>query len=126
MRTNQKVRPDLLGLQHGEPRDFRLLHPLTCLCSHLANGGKHFYIRDRKLKAVDRAVLELRGWVEDGWVEDGWVAKEPTLVVHATSKEQAELGWDTPDRDALWLAAKVLKFWRNFPALQSTTEAPPP
>jgi hypothetical protein len=100
---------------------FKKNNPLLRVCSHIANGGKHSRAQESVHKSVDRAVIELRGWVKDGWV-----AKEPMLVVYATSEEQTELRWDTPDRDALWVATKVLEFWRHFPVLQSSMEPSTP
>jgi hypothetical protein len=100
-------------------------NPLLRVCSHIANGGKHSRAKASRHTSVDRAVIELKGWVEDDWADD-WAGKEPTLVVYAMSEEQTDLKWDTPDRDALWVATKILEFWRHFSALQSPTKPPTP
>jgi hypothetical protein len=119
---NWLARSDSQALGGKSINAFKHDRPLLRICSHIANGGKHFRAKASVHTSVDRTVIELRGWVEDGYVEDGYFVKEPMLVVHATSQEQAALGWDTPDRDALWLATKVLEFWRHFLALQSPME----
>lgn len=117
MPTSGKVRPDLLGLQHGEPRDFRLSQALTRLCSHLASGGKHFYIKGRKIKkVVQRTERENTSYFARGYFV------EPYLRVSLTAEEAAELELDTADVDALWLATKILVFWRDFPVFQSPEE----
>jgi hypothetical protein len=122
MPTSGKVRPDLLGLPHGEPRDFRLSQALTRLCSHLASGGKHFYIKDRKIKkVVQHTERENTSYFAQGYFARGYFA-EPYLRVSLTAEEAAELELDTADVDALWLATKILVFWRDFPVFQSPEE----
>jgi hypothetical protein len=124
MPTTGKKRPDLLD--HKAPGDFKDTHLETRICSHLANGAKHFHLREERHHSVERTARAMSGWVEDGYVEDGWVGKAPVLQVSVTPDEQAALHWDAAERDALWFAARVLEFWQARLVLHTRPSGTPP
>jgi hypothetical protein len=107
------ARPDLLDGQ--TPNDFTRdrARPLLRICSHLANGGKHFHLRDRNLTSVERTVRENTRWIDPRWVAPEWVGEQPALRVYLAPDEQAALGRGSADVNALWLAVRVLEFWRT-------------
>ncbi len=93
------------GFSH---KKFKKENPLLRICSHLANGGKHF-----RPKAEHTSVASTRrrqGWVEDGWVEREWIEHE-ALMVDLTPDEQQALSSASASIEALSLAADVLAFW---------------
>ncbi len=79
---------------------------LPRICSHLANGAKHFRPKGQH-KSVTGTGRE-DGWVSEGWVESGWV-QQARLTVELASTEAAEFGKDTVG--VLELAEKVLSYW---------------
>src|SRR5688572_12385857 len=99
--------------------------PLLRICSHIANGEKHFR-PGPDYTSVDCTVREMTGLVKGGFVEEGFVADEPALRVYLTPDEQQALKRDAADVDALPLAAQVLEFWRQFPAFQTPSGAGAP
>lgn len=112
MPTTGTERPDLLDGQ--KPYDFKmaLMRPALRICSHLANGAKHFHLTNINLTSVGDTVREMTGYIEDGYIEDDYFAEELMLRVHLTPQEQTALGRDSADVDALALASWVLEFWR--------------
>jgi hypothetical protein len=117
MPTSGIPRPDLLD--NKRPGDFKNTHAVLRVCSHLANGGKHFHLDDPRHQSIQRAVLENTRWVWSGWVDEDWVGEEPLLRVYLTPGEVAALqGAGVPiaseDIDARWLATRVLEFWHNY------------
>jgi hypothetical protein len=122
MPTSGKTMPDLLDGK--ERRPFKQAYLWTRICSHLADGGKHFHLDDSNLNSV-ASTRQQGGWVPLGWVPPGWV-ELPALMVDLTPDEQRDLPSPSASIEALILAAKVLEFWRNVPVLQSPTEAPAP
>ena len=113
MRTGGAERPDLLD---GEsPYDFKmnLARPVLRICSHLANGAKHFHLKNTHLTSVGDTVREMTGVFEDDVFEDDMFAEELMLRVYLTPPEQTALGRASADVDALALAAWVLEFWRT-------------
>ena len=119
--------PDWLGRTNSQAlggrriEDFKRDQPITRICHHLANGGKHFRPNPKWNTSVARTVRENTGWVEPGWIEEGWVGEEPALRVYLTPKERTELKLDSEDIDALWLAARIMEFWQVWPALRTGT-----
>jgi hypothetical protein len=119
--------PDWLGRTHNGPpllggesiNKFRADRPLLRVCSHLATGGKHLTPDSKQHTSVDRTVREMTSFVEDGFVEDGFYAKEVQLRVYLTPNEMTALGWKTTYVDALWLADRIMEFWRGWPALRT-------
>ena len=80
--------------------------PLLALCSHLANGGKHF----EKLRNIHNSVKSAKhdGVFEPGVYEEG--VYEETLQI--TLEPDAAQALDVEIIDAVSLASKVLEFWR--------------
>jgi hypothetical protein len=93
---------------------FKQSGQLTRICSHLANGAKHF--RATRHTAVDSMRLQ-GGWIPRGWVPDGWVPL-PALMVDLTPDEQDTLQFPSVSIEALLLATWLLAFWQTYPALQ--------
>jgi hypothetical protein len=60
----------------------------------------------------------MTGYAEDDYAED-YFAEEPALRVYLTPDEQAALGRDTADVDALGLADRIMEFWWAWPALNT-------
>jgi len=80
--------------------------PLLALCSHIANGGKHFEKLHKKHKSVASAKFD--GVCEPGIVEEG--VFEESLQITLEPDAAKVLG--TTNIDAVTLASKVLEFWR--------------
>jgi hypothetical protein len=109
---------------------FKKDNPLLRICSHIANGGKHFRPSPEHT-SVDRTVREMTDYAKDGYVKKGYFAEEPALRVYLAPDEvaalqQADVPVTAEDIDALWVAAQVLKFWRQFPAFQTPSGADAP
>lgn len=85
--------------------------PIPKICSHLANGAKHFKPYG-KHTAVSKA--ERRdGWIEEGWVEEGWI-ELAKLVVILDTNEASALG--KSEISVLELAELTLAFWEGHVA----------
>jgi hypothetical protein len=84
--------------------------PLLRICSHLANGGKHFRPRDEH-KSVASTRQRTRAFFEPGAFIEG-VSESPALMVDLTSDEQQALSLAEATIEALHLAAAVLAFWQ--------------
>jgi hypothetical protein len=99
--------------------DFKRDKPLLRICSHLANGGKHFRADPERHTSVERTVREMTGYVKDGYVQEGYVGEAPVLRVYLTPDEWAALQQEdsrvtAAEIDALRLAARVLAFWQQY------------
>ena len=103
-------------------KKFKRAQPLTRICTHLANGAKHFRPTEKPTEmlntSVDTTVREMTGYVKPGYVKPGYYAQEPALRVYLTPTELAALQRDcvpvtAAGIDALWLAARVLEFWKT-------------
>jgi hypothetical protein len=105
MPTSGKSRPDLLDGK--TPYNFKMdrAHPELRICSHLANGGKHFHLGNTNLTSV-AGTRQQAGWIEPGWVE------LPALLVDLSPDEQQALSSPSASVDALSLAADVVAFWQ--------------
>ncbi len=108
MPTSGKKRPDLLDGK--TPRPFKQAYPWTRICSHLANGGKHFHLDDKKLDSVT-STRQRPGWVSSKWVSSRW-APTPALMVDLTPDEQQALSLAEASIGALNVADGVLAFWQ--------------
>jgi hypothetical protein len=110
MPTRGTERPDLLDGQ--KPYDFKmaLTRPVLRICSHLANGGKHFHLRNSNLTSVtsthERPTFVVPGFVVEGFYEP------PALMVGLTPAEQQALSLAEPSIEALSPAADVRAFWQ--------------
>lgn len=92
--------PDWLG-RRAEVR----AEPFLRIVSHIANGGKHLTLTDKRHKSV--AKTERERVVEEGVVDEG-VFYEP-LVVWLTSEEEKALG--VKKLDVVELGAMALGYW---------------
>jgi hypothetical protein len=115
MPTRGTGRPDLL--ENKKPGDFKNTHTVLRICSHLANGGKHFHL-DRH-QSIERIGVEETGYAKPGYVKPGYFAKNPTLMVYLTSHEVTELqnagvGMTGAKIEVPWLAKQVLEFWHKY------------
>jgi hypothetical protein len=117
MPTSGKPRPDLLDGQ--TPYEFKMDRtcPLIRICSHLANEAKHFHLGNTKLTSVGDTMRDNTGYFAEGFFAKNYFARghfrEPALLVRLDHKEQTALGLSEAVMDALWLAARVLEFWRR-------------
>lgn len=105
--------PDWLGLRH--------LVRAQCILrivSHIANGAKHFMLRDARHRSV--VCAERSGYVEAGYVEPGYF--EEPLVVYLSEDEARELG--TTEVDVVSLARKAVEFWRPYVEAAQQGNAP--
>jgi hypothetical protein len=100
---------------------FKQSGQLTRICSHLANGGKHF--RPTQHTSV-AAMRRQEGWVKPGWVKPGWV-KGSSLMVDLTPEEQETLQCPSESVEASLLAIWLLTFWQTYPALQAKPTGEP-
>ena len=80
--------------------------PLLALCSHIANGGKHFEKLDKKHKSVASAHFD--GVYEPGVFEEGVFEESLQIVL----EQDAATALGAVNIDAVTLASKVLEFWR--------------
>ena len=83
--TTGKERPDLLDGQNYHDFKMDRTRPKLRICSHLANGGKHFHLRNTNLTSVTGTHVQ-GGWVPLGWAPEGWVPL-PALMVDLTPCE---------------------------------------
>ena len=91
--------------------DQRTLVKQNCILrivSHIANGAKHFQLRDERHKSVTST--EKFRVFEEGVFEPG-VFYEP-LLIHLSEDEANEL--NLKEIDAVELAHKVLDFWKPY------------
>lgn len=89
-------------------KSLKTTDPLLALCSHLANGAKHFEKLHEKHKSVASAKFE--GVYEPGVYEEG--VYEESL--HITLEPEAANFLSRTNIDAVSLAEKVLEFWENY------------
>ena len=111
MPTSGKERPDLLD---GEtPYEFKmaLKRPVLRICSHLANGAKHFHLRNSNLASVASMHERPRAFFEPGAFIEGFF-EPPALMVDLAPDEQRALSLAEPLIEALSLASDVLAFWQ--------------
>lgn len=90
---------------------FKRQTPLLRICSHLANGGKHFRHSTAQHTSV-ASTRQQKGWASPGWVSSG-CATTPALMVDLTPEEQQAFSSAEASIEALNLAADVLAFWQQ-------------
>jgi hypothetical protein len=93
-----------------KPSVFRRSTPLLRICSHLANGGKHF--RPAKHHTSVASTRRREGWVQEGWISKGWIQHE-ALMVDLAPAEQRDLSSASASIEAFQLAADMLAFWQQ-------------
>jgi hypothetical protein len=108
------ARTDPLALKGYTIEAFKQSGSLTHVCSHLANGAKHF--RPTRHTAV-ASMRQQGGWIPWGWVPAGWVPL-PALLIDLTPDEQDALQFLSASVEALLFATWLLAFWQTYPALQ--------
>ena len=116
MPTSGKLRPDLLDGKNYYDFKMAPIRPVLRICSHLANGAKHFHLGNNKLTSVGDTMhqggLFTKGFFPKGYFARGYF-REPALLVRLEPQEQTALGLSEAVVDALWLAAWVLEFWHR-------------
>jgi hypothetical protein len=110
MPTSGTERPDLLDGQMPYNFKMALTRPMLRICSHLANGAKHFHLRNSNFTSVT-STHERPGVFEPGVFIEG-VFESPALMVDLTRCEQQALSSAEASIEALNLAADVLAFWQ--------------
>ncbi|WP_414563336.1 MULTISPECIES: hypothetical protein [unclassified Anabaena] len=95
--------PDWLG-----KRDLVSKHAILRITSHLANGAKHFHLKDHRHNSIIETE-RYRVFEED--VFEPGVFYEP-LIIYLSDKEAEELERETID--ALTLAKKLIEFWKPY------------
>lgn len=88
-------------------RSVRKNEPLLAICSHIANGGKHFELTPGRHNSVASARYD--GVFEPGVFEEG--VYEESLVIEL--EPTAEKALKTKTIDAISLASRVLEYWKK-------------
>lgn len=88
-------------------KTLRTTEPLLALCSHVANGGKHFEAKAAHHKSVASAKHD--GVFDPGVFEED--VFEESLQITLEPDAAKDIG--VPCIDAVTLASKVLEFWRS-------------
>ncbi len=90
----------------------RKQEPILRICSHIANGAKHFIV-DRH-RSVERSKKEK--YVADGYVAEGYV--EESLMVYLSEEEANEIG--KASFRAIELAKMIVDYWsERFPDVKT-------
>lgn len=93
--------PDWLG-----QRELVRQHSILRVVSHIANGAKHFELKNTRHKSVENTE-KFRVFEEDVF-EPG--VFDESLIIELSSNEAQEFG--APEVDAASLGRKVVDFWR--------------
>jgi len=105
----------------GEPKrkQTREGELLLQICSHLANGAKHFEVEAKQHQSVAGS-LATGGLFPDGFFPPGLFPKgyfpEKRLIVNLKGRPAAAFGQSIT---ALSLARQVLSYWENHPDLKA-------
>jgi hypothetical protein len=83
---------------------------LLPICSHIANGAKHFQANYKHHQSVSAIVSQEGGFQPSAFQPSAFPVS--TLVIQLDSQAAAELGTG-PEIECLELARRVLKFWEN-------------
>ena len=93
-------------------RDLRKREPILRICSRLANGAKHFEVKNQKHSFVQStnqvSVVPFQGSEQFSWSNDKSPREE--FVVQPGPAEAAELGSQISVSD---LAHRIVVFWRE-------------
>lgn len=82
------------------------------ICSHLANGAKHFEVEAKHHDTVQSSGRR-RGW-HGSWAGGPWFGPwfgGSCLVIHLKGDAEQALG---PAISAIDLATKIMEFWENY------------
>ncbi len=88
------------------------------ICSHVANGAKHFVAQSSQHKAVSDTKRRGGYWASNYWASSYWGAgywSKGGLFVELQGEAAKELG---PQIAVVALAEKVLDYWEKRPELQ--------
>ena len=97
-------------------KDVRDKSVLLQVCSHIANGSKHFVPNDKRHVSVKDARKHEGAFQRDAFQSDAFDV--PLLQIDLQGKAAQEFGESI---DALELAGKVLNFWNNCQEISSET-----
>ena len=92
--------------QKSEERTELHQKPLMKLCSHIANGAKHFHIDSKRHKSVKK--IEKDRYVEEGYVEEGYF--EEPIIIYLSEPLKSKFGESISVVD---LAEQIIDFWKN-------------
>jgi hypothetical protein len=87
--------------------ELRASEVLLQITSHLANGAKHFKVKDKRHKSV-RAVSN-EAYADSDYTESGYFANE----IEITLSEAESSALSSEKIDALALAYRVYEYWRT-------------
>jgi len=91
------------------------------VCSHLANGAKHFQVEDKRHKYVAATSQTGGYWANSYWASGYWApgywSKGGVLLVELQDNAAKDLGDLVTAVD---LAERVLGFWESRPELSGT------
>jgi hypothetical protein len=107
--------PDWVFPSDGDKRKAERSQMLLAICSHIANGAKHFEATAQHHKSVaDTGVKKIGGWGGAWGGEWGgaWSGRTKQLVIELQGEAEIQFG---PLVLALGLAEKVLAYWNNHP-----------
>ncbi len=87
------------------------------VCSHIANGAKHFEVEAKHHQSVSNTDGQgsyfAKGWFHKNWWARGYF-RESQLVVRLTGDAESAFGKSIT---AIDLAGKTLEYWRNHRGL---------
>jgi hypothetical protein len=111
----------LPGYENREKR--KALHDSSIvlqICSHVANGAKHFVAQAKKHKSVSDTQRRGGHWASNYWASNFWAANywsKGGLFVELQGEAANELGLQI---SVVALAERVLDFWEKRPELQGS------
>jgi hypothetical protein len=107
----------LNGFGCGPGRRDPRAHAMQKVCSHLANGAKHFAVKPGKHSAIRATTVStpaIAGLARSGITLSGAVRRKLMILLEAD--EAAALGVDAIS--AVTLAQMILTYWREHPAMK--------
>jgi hypothetical protein len=104
------VYPDSESGQNTDRRkDIESTNALLRVCSHLANGAKHFVAMARKHDSVQDAVVQKGAFQADAFDPEAFQTDK--LTIQLQGAEATELGCEFIE--CVRLASKILKYWQG-------------
>ncbi len=83
---------------------------LLQICSHIANGGKHFRATAKHHQSVSDARIQEGAFQQDAFQADAFQVQ--ALLIQLDGQAAAQFGAEV---DCLDLATQVLRYWENHP-----------
>lgn len=103
--------PDWIG-----DKSLKKSNAILRICSHIANGAKHFEVNRHNSVTNTEKVL----YVDSGYVEEGYF--EEPLMIYLSADEAKELGFEYCE--AIKVAELVRNFWAEyFPDIEPESHA---